>query len=111
MVFNVYHKDNSLVKNIIYLRYIHPYVPNYYSDFFTTKNYQKYTPKYIDKFRQYEKESFEKYISDNKNTGRLLWWPKMIFTYQNENLIDYLYNIHEITSNNLDIFQQMADFI
>ena len=42
------------------------------SDFFTTKNYQKYTPKYIDKFRQYEKESFEKYISDNKNIGRCM---------------------------------------
>ena len=60
MVFNVYHTDKSLVENLIYLRYIHPYVPNYYSDFFTTKNYQKYTiPKYIDKFRQYEKESLK----------------------------------------------------
>lgn len=104
VVFNVYHTDKSLVENLIYLRYIHPYVPNYHSDFFTTTKYQKYTPEYINKFKQYEKECFEKYILDNKNTGRIMWWPKMIFTYNNENIIDYLYNIHEITSQNLDIF-------
>ena len=28
----------------------------------------------------------------------------MIFTYQNDNVIEYLNNIHQITMKNLDIF-------
>ena len=104
MVFNIYNTSKSLVENLMYLRYIHPYVPNYLSEFFTTLKLQKYDLEHINKFKKYEQECFEKYISDNKDTEGTLWWPKMIFTYKNDNVIEYLDNIHKITSQNLDIF-------
>ena len=104
MVFNVYNSDKSLVENLMYLRYIHPYVPNYYSEFFTTIKHEKYDLEHINKFKTYEKKCFDKYVSDNKDKGVTLWWPKMIFTYQNDNVIEYLTNIHQITMKNLDIF-------
>lgn len=104
MVFNVYHTDKSLVENLIYLRYIHPYVPNYDSQYFTINNHQKYDLEHILKFQSLEKECFDKYISDNKHRQQTLWWPKMIFTYENDNIIEYLQNLHQITTQNLDIF-------
>lgn len=91
IVYNINNSDNIL-ENIIYLRSIHPYTPNYNTFNFNDKN--------LEEFKVLEKEAYDKYIIENIDKSKL-WWPKFVWILEEDNKIDYLKKIDKLKPLNI----------
>ena len=92
IIFDIINGDSEdTANNLLELRNLHPFTPRY------SQHLDKLNKSNFEDYKQIEYAAFTKYISENKDKNKILWWPKMIWLAPNKNklfeLLTYIVNI------------------
>lgn len=89
--------DDNIINLISKLRNNHPYIPN-------TEKINLLEINKLQNYAESESNNFKKYISDNKDSGKTLWWPKKIWLAKKGiNLLNDLSILQNYNNNIFDI--------